>query len=66
MVCSWNHEYVGSLAKEVKPEWHVKFARDPEYSWNSGFMLTLQETLSIQDTMKGPKIELIAYIYNLL
>ena len=31
-----------------------------------GFMLTLQETLSIHDSMNIPKIELIAYIYILL
>ena len=46
-----NHEYFGSLAKEVKP---------------FGFMLTLQETWSIHDSMNRSKIEFIAYIYILL
>ena len=31
-----------------------------------GFTLTLQETLSIHDSMNIPKIEFIAYIYILL
>ena len=31
-----------------------------------GFMLTLQETQSIHDSMKRPKSEFIAYIYILL
>ena len=31
-----------------------------------GFMLTLQETRSIHDSMNRPKIEFIAYIYILL
>ena len=29
--CSWNHEYFGSLAKELK-RLHIKFAGDPKYS----------------------------------
>ena len=49
--CSWNHEYLGSLAKVlVKP----------------GLPLTLQETRSIYDSMNRPKFEFIAYIYILL
>ena len=31
-----------------------------------GFMLTLQETWSIHDSMNRPKIEFITYIYILL
>ena len=35
--------------------------------WSTkGFMLTLQETRSIHDSMNGLKIEFIAYIYILL
>ena len=37
-----------------------------KWSPNRGFMLTLQETRSIHDSMNIPKIEFIAYIYILL
>ena len=48
---SWNHEYIRSLAKKVKPKGlHITFAKDP----------------SIHDSMNLPKIEFIAYIYILL
>ena len=48
--CSWNHEYLGSLAKLVKPE---------------AFLLTLQQTRirSVHDSMNRPNIKFIAYIY---
>ena len=35
--------------------------------WSAkGFRLTFQETRNIHDSMNRPKIEFIAYIYNLL
>ena len=62
---------------QVLPRKHV--LRD-EYIWNvhgimntsdllqraSGFMLNLQETRSIHDSMNIPKIEFITYTYILL
>ena len=51
----WKVHGIMNISGLLQSEWSLK-----------GFMLTLQETQSIHDSMNLPKIEFIAYIYILL